>query len=206
MFLYSYHQALAFNAQGDIVLPPDYDNDHKFGVNIDLPQGLLVTKAFGEGDTHFALAGATRMYVYWGSGPHIGYPGWKAEGSCVALAVWEPEGEPPIIFNADNMGTVTARRSQPARGDEWLFFDTVWNLVTGRKVTRLDVADTDADGEPELLIGMKDGAVQIVNALTGEPEARSSASGSAVVGFYRDGEDLLVLHSDGQADLLKAAQ
>jgi hypothetical protein len=74
----------------------------------------------------------------------------------------------------------------------------------GRKVTRLEVADADGDEEPKLLVGMEDGTVQIVNALTGEPKARSSASGSAVVGFYRDGEDLLVLHANGQVDLLKA--
>lgn len=74
----------------------------------------------------------------------------------------------------------------------------------GRKVTRLEVADADGDEEPKLLVGMEDGTVQIVNALTGEPKARSSASGAAIVGFYRDGEDLLVLHANGQVDLLKA--
>ena len=53
----------------------------------------------------------------------------------------------------------------------------------GRKVTRLEVADADGDEEPKLLVGMEDGTEQIVNALTGEPQARSSASGAALVGF-----------------------
>ena len=32
-----------------------------------------------------------------GAGEHPGFPGFKAEGACVALASREPEGEPPVV-------------------------------------------------------------------------------------------------------------
>ncbi len=204
LFLYSYNQALAFDAAGEIVLPPDYDNDRNFGVNIDLPRGLLVTNAFGTEQPHFVVAGAGGMRVHWASGEHVGIPGFKAEGGCVALTSWEPEGEPPVIFSADDMGAVTARRAQPPRGDEWIAFDTLWSLVIGRRIACLTTADADRDGEAELLIGMKSGAVRVVNALTGETEALSAATGSPVVGFRRDREQLLVLHADGLVEVLPA--
>ena len=193
-------------AAGEIVLPPDYDNDRSFGVNIDLPQGLLVTNLFGTADRHFVVAGASRMYVHWASGEHIGFPGFKAEGSCVALGCWAPAEGPPILFSADNMGTVTAWRAQPPRGDEWIALDTLWKLVIGRRITGLTTADADRDGEPELLIGMKSGAVRVVNALTGKTEALSAATGSPVVGFRPDGQQLLVLHADGRVELLPVGE
>lgn len=202
LFLYSYNQALAFDAAGNIVLPPDYDNDRKFGVNIDLPQGLMMANVFGDDRRHFVLAGASRVYVYWADGEHIGFPGFKAEGSCVALASLARDAEPPIIFSADNMGSVTARRAKPPRPDEWIHFDTVWSLVIGHKISRLTTADVDGDGAAELLIGHKSGAVRVVDALTGETEALSAATGSPVVGFDRDGARVLVLHADGLVEML----
>lgn len=197
LFLYSYNQALAFNAAGEIVLPPDYDNDRTFGVNIDLPQCVLPTRALGTDAIHFIVGGASGMRVHWASGEHAGFPGFKTTGSCVALASWAPAEGPPIIFSADNMGTVTARRAQPPRGDEWIMFDVLWTQVIGRKVSRLGTADLDGDGRPELLVGLRDGGVRVLDALSGEAVAASAQTGSPVVGFGEDGERLLVLHADG---------
>jgi len=203
LFLYSYNQALAFDADGNIVLPADYDNDRKFGINIDLPNAVMVTNLFGDDREHFVVGGSRSLYLHWAGGEHAGVPGAKRGGAYVALAQYRQEGEAPIVFAADDMGAIVALRASP-RDDEWINIETVWSSIIGRKITSLTVFDADGDGTDDLVAGLKDGSVRVLDALTGESKGVSAPSDAPVAGFSLDGDRMLVLCDDGHVEIVPA--
>jgi len=207
LFLYSYHQALAFDADGNIILPPDHDNDRRFGVNIDLPQDVLVTRLWPDVDeVQFVTAGDKYLHTYWASGQHAGTSGGRKAGCYVALASYEPFGERPFVYGATDMGAVVAYRAADRRNDEWITLDVPWTHGTGEKPSALWAGDIDGDGKGDVLVGTKSGTVERLDAETGEVLGRRRGASSPVVQFARFGGGLLAVHADGTVASLETAQ
>ena len=101
------------------------------------------------------------------------------------------------------MGAIVALRGG-ARDDQWINIETVWSSIIGRKLTSLTVYDADGDGTDDLVAGLKDGSVRVLDALTGEIRGVSAPSDAPVAGFSVDGDRLLVLRADGQVEVVPA--
>ncbi len=197
LFLYSYHQALAFNAAGEIVLPPDYDNDRRFGINIDLPRCVLVADLFARGEgQQFILGGDKYLLTYWTTGQFAAQSGGRKAGCYVALASYQPPGERPFIYAATDMGAVVAYRPGEPRNDQWITLEVPWSRVIGEKISALRTASADGDAAV-LLVGTRKGAVHVLDATTGVPIGGTQPSGSSVVCFEDSAEGPLAVHADG---------
>ena len=203
-FLDSYHVAVLYDSEGNVLLPQDYEKDRKWGINTGLPQALLMGRFRGEGaDVLFALGADTYLYTYWCAGRSAGQFAGRKAGSYVALASYQPEEGPPFIYGATDMGAVIAYRAVQPRTDEWLILDAVWTRVTGARITCLWSGDPGQGGPAHLLVGTKAGAAIILDPATGDITGRSSPTGSPVIGFVRAAQGLLAVHADGACELLR---
>ena len=203
LFLYSYHQALAFDAEGNIILPRDYDNDRRFGVNIGRPHCVLLADLLAKQEgLQFVVGGDKYLYTYWGAGKLAGQSGGRKSGCYIALASHQPPGEHPFIYAATDMGAVIAYRAGAPRNDHWIMLETPWTRVIGERIRVLWAGDANGDGTVEVLVGAKSGVVHALDALSGELVARSRATGSPVVDFARSATGVLGVHGDGVVEAL----
>jgi hypothetical protein len=66
--------------------------------------------------------------------------------------------------------------------------------------------DMGDDGQPELLVGAKSGAIRVLDAVTGEPEGMSTPTGSPVVRFLEADGLILAAHTDSVVELISLAR
>jgi hypothetical protein len=205
LFLYTYHQALVFDAAGRIVLPSDYDNDRRFGINIDLPRCVLLADLFARGEgQQFVLGGDKYLLTYWTTGQFAGQSGGRKGGCYIALASCQPPGEHPFVYAATDMGAVIAYRPGEPRNDQWITLEAPWSYVIGERISALWAGEPKGDGAAVLLVGTKNGAVHVLDAATGALGGGTKPTGSSVVCFADSADGAFAVHAHGMVHKVRA--
>ena len=180
------------------MLPPDYDNDRRFGINIDLPRCVMVADLFARGEgRQFVLGGDKYLLTYWATGQFAGQSGGRKAGCYVALASYQPPGEHPFIYAATDMGAVIAYRPGEPRNDQWITLEVPWTHVIGEKISALCVEEPKEGEAPVLLVGTKKGVVNVLDAATGTLIGGTQPTGSSVVCFADSTDGAFAVHADG---------
>ncbi len=205
LFAFSYPKALVLDSTGGIVVPADYNNDRRQGVDIDLPLALAVTDLRGsDGPLHWLVGGPNHLHAYWAAGPHAGASAGRVAGSFTHLAVWSPAAGAPWVGAATDLGAVQAYRAEETGRDAQVPLKMLWSQDTDADLAALWAGDSDGDGHGEFWAGMADGAVVVYDAESGRLLGRRAATGATVTALLAwPAGGLMALRRDGPAELLR---
>ncbi|MFQ5811493.1 MAG: FG-GAP repeat domain-containing protein, partial [Armatimonadota bacterium] len=210
LFMTSYPLAIAYDADGNIVMPADGPGGHG-GLNIDVPFSVATMDLFGGQTTKQIVSGGTsQIGLYWHDQKNKEQAGGQVGGTFVSMAHWQPDpAQRPTIFGADSMCGVWAIRPEPRRNDRWITANAVWYRSLDEKITRLLATDLDGDGSGEVVAGTKTGSIYVLSAEDGSVRGRAkserptAAGGTGVTSLAWDGASQSVLVGRGDGSVLR---
>ena len=200
LFMTSYPLLQVFDPNGKKIVPAS-GGGHG-GLNIDVPVSVATMNLFpGDPVKQIVYCGKSRLGFLWHDHKTREQAGGKVGGSFVAMTHFQPNpAQPPILIGANTICGVVGVKPRPKRNDRWINADQFWYRGLGEKISALLAADVDGDGQGEVYVGTKEGGIQVLSVVTGEPLAFARLSKGRITTFTSDpmSKRMLAGTDDGQ--------